>query len=440
MRRDELRAKFSQTVGVDKAEAIIAEAEASLGLDRSETYSSDEVRDLCEEIQYAYDGYVSDVANEIRVHEQAEQRFRTLLENIPDPAVVVVFESDQPIIRTANEAFETTFGADAQATVGRPLAAVIDPEQPTGLAESWVRSDQHGERELRCVTADGEERTFLVRSALAHRAGGAVEGYGIFTDITDRERRERKLHNQNERLEQFASVVSHDLRNPLNVASGRLSLALDSIDDESVRDQLEAVAAAHEQMESLIDDLLTLARQGRTVGETEAVDLAAVCEEAWSAVDTGDATLRCDLDGQTVGADPNRLSELLQNLFRNAVEHGSTSPPSPSAHEDAVEHGSTSPPSSSTREDAGEHGGPGVTVRVAQLDGKRGFAVEDDGPGIPEADREVVFESGFTTAEGGTGFGLAIVHSIAEAHGWTVTLTTGTEGGARFEFSDVPPA
>jgi len=78
-----------------------------------------------------------------------------------------------------------------------------------------------------------------------------------------------------------------------------------------------------------------------------------------------------------------------------------------------------------------------VTVRLESLPDSAGFAVEDDGPGIPEAQREEVFETGFTTSDDGTGFGLSIVAEIAAAHGWTVSVTDGRDGGARFEFEGV---
>ena len=74
-----------------------------------------------------------------------------------------------------------------------------------------------------------------------------------------------------------------------------------------------------------------------------------------------------------------------------------------------------------------------MTITVGPLDGRHGFFVEDDGPGIPSEERETVFEYGHTTAEEGTGLGLAIVEEIAEAHGWTVSLAESETGGARFE-------
>ena len=234
--------------------------------------------------------------------------------------------------------------------------------------------------------------------------GGASASNGrtlTLTDVTHRERYRRELERQNERLDQFASLISHDLRNPLNVAAGRLDLARQDLDDEN----LAVVADAHERMEVIIEDVLTLARQGQPIDETEPVDLLSVAEDAWHLVDTADADLVTDGD-VTFQADRDRLQQLLENLFRNALDHV----------------------------------GPDVTVTVGPLPERDGFVVADDGPGIPAADREAVFESGYTTAEDGTGFGLAIVGEIAEAHGWEIAATEGPGGGARFEITGVDAA
>jgi signal transduction histidine kinase len=168
------------------------------------------------------------------------------------------------------------------------------------------------------------------------------------------------------------------------------------------------------------------------VTDREPVALPEVIQRGWDTVETADAALQVDVHA-TVPADESRLRQLLENLFRNAVEHGSTSPPS-RAPEDAVEHGSTSP-ASQAQQDPAEHDGSDVTVRVGPLDD--GFYVADDGPGIPSEDRERVFESGYSTSEDGTGFGLAIVREIADAHGWDVDVCESEAGGARFEVTAV---
>ncbi|WP_435124158.1 ATP-binding protein [Halobaculum sp. D14] len=207
-------------------------------------------------------------------------------------------------------------------------------------------------------------------------------------------RRETALERQNDRLEEFASVVSHDLRNPLNVAQGRLELLMDSVDSP----HLDHIEEAHGRMEALIEDLLALARTGRSVGETAPVPLPSLARDTWGAV-SGGGDVAVDSALGTVDADDTRLRELLENLMRNAVEHG----------------------------------GSDVDVEVGRLADGAGFYVADDGPGIPEADRDDVFERGYTTEEDGTGFGLPIVREIARAHGWTVSVAGSDAGGARFE-------
>lgn len=92
------------------------------------------------------------------------------------------------------------------------------------------------------------------------------------TEVTNQEQYRRELERQNERLEQFASMVSHDLRNPINVAKGRIELAMET-DDTS---QLETASDALDRMAALIEDLLALARQGQPIGETEEVAVASL--------------------------------------------------------------------------------------------------------------------------------------------------------------------
>jgi len=217
-----------------------------------------------------------------------------------------------------------------------------------------------------------------------------------FSDVTERERYRTDLEHQNERLEQFASMISHDLRNPLNVAAGRVELLRAQQENE----HLAATERALERMETLIEDMLALARQGQPVEETESVSLAAIADDSWSVVDTGATTLDIESDRQ-FQADATRVQQLLENLFRNSVEHG----------------------------------GDDVTITVGALED--GFYVADDGPGIPEKERSQVFDSGYSTNDEGTGFGLAIVREIVAGHGWEITVTESEDGGARFEITGV---
>ncbi|AUG46537.1 two-component system sensor histidine kinase/response regulator [Haloarcula taiwanensis] len=217
----------------------------------------------------------------------------------------------------------------------------------------------------------------------------------------ERERREQELTRERNRLEDFASVVSHDLRNPLSVAFGRLTLVEEEYDGNP--EHIESLHRSLERMDELIDDVLALARGGHKVIDANETSLDDIITAAWDTVESSDATLeRIETDAEITG-DQTRLQQLFENLFRNSVEH------------------SDDP----------------VTVRVGTLSGGRGFYVADDGPGIPEDEREQVFERGYTTSDDGTGFGLAIVSEIVDAHGGRITVAESDGGGVRFDVTGV---
>ncbi|CCQ33657.1 two-component system NtrC family sensor histidine kinase PilS protein [Halorhabdus tiamatea SARL4B] len=227
---------------------------------------------------------------------------------------------------------------------------------------------------------------------------GEIKGLiGVTRFITEKKEYEREIERKNERLEKFASVVSHDLRNPLNVAIGNVDLLRQEYDDS----RLERVETALDRMDQLIADILELARQGQSAFETEAVSLQALSRGAWANVETDGVELEIAGDLSFHG-DHQRVVELFENIFRNVRDHA----------------------------------GPG-TITVGPLSDATGFYVADDGPGIPVGEREDVFQPGFTTAENGTGFGLAIVSEIAEGHGWDIAVAESESGGARFEITGV---
>ena len=251
------------------------------------------------------------------------------------------------------------------------------------------------------VTGSTEPRQFTDTDIDLFRILGATVEAALL-----RASREQQLRRQNERLEQFADVVAHDLRNPLTTARGFLDLARESGD----ADQFERVEAAHDRIGQLIEDLLTLARGDTTVTDGEAVAVGETAAVAWKLVETENLTLDVR-EPPTVTGDPGRLRQLFENLFRNTVEHGDSSPPGESDRK--VE-------------------GPKTVTVGALEDG--GFYVTDDGVGIPEAYRGEVLEHGVTFSDDGTGFGLSIVADIARAHGWAISVSPGEDGGARFEF------
>jgi signal transduction histidine kinase len=301
---------------------------------------------------------------------------------------------------------------------------------------------------------------FIVVGAAATGAvGGMLVGY--YHDRTAVAAREL-ARERGETLDEFASVVSHDLRNPLSVAAGYLELARETGDPE----HFDRIERAHERMAQLVEDVLALAR-GRRAATPEPVHVGAIADQAAGAVRLEGAIVEIDAD-LTVEAAPGRLRTLFENLFRNSVEHGFTG--RGSGIEDSggrsstdggtvpgddgnrgLASGRTAPDEGAQRERdaadgrprADEDGGiapedpvrcePGVRIRVGLLPRDAGFYVADDGPGIPETDRERVFERSYTTSSHGTGLGLTIVRETVEAHGWTVRVVDAVGGGARFE-------
>jgi signal transduction histidine kinase len=309
-------------------------------------------------------------------------QFRTLRIAGKSETPVVILDNDDTI-REANESARELFPQLVEGTaIGKPFHAVLPEVAETVAADRPVIERERG----------GEIRYYR-GSSNPFTAGRTEIGRVLtFDDVTERERYRRELERQNERLETFASMVSHDLRNPLSVAKGHLELAR----TEGTLEDIETAERALDRMNDLIEDVLQLARQGQPIDAAESIDLGAIAERSWEMIDAPDAELLVE-NVPEIEADPDRLQQLFENLLRNSIEHA----------------------------------GSDTTVRVGGFEG--GFYVADDGPGIPEDIREEVFGSGFTTDEEGTGFGLAIVEEIADAHGWTIRATESREGGARFE-------
>ncbi|MFC4437163.1 MULTISPECIES: sensor histidine kinase [Natrialbaceae] len=340
-------------------------------------------------------------------------RFAALFENVPDAALQYRIEDGTQLVDAVNSSFIRTFGCEATEVVNEPLETLLVPDDEDTEPELGYAMDAGRQTDIEVVreTSTGP-RPFLLRNVPVATGDETIRGYLIYTDLTELKDRERELERKNERLDRFASIVSHDLRNPLNVANGYLELAM----DRHSSTELEKIERAHDRMDRLIDDVLTLARDGETDG-FERVSVEATAREAWENVSTERAILEVDVD-RSIEADRSRLLQLFENLFRNSVEHGSTN---------SVSH---------AQQDAVEHVGSEIRLRVESL--PNGFAVADDGPGIPPDEREAVFEPGYTTEGENTGLGLAIVRQISEAHGWTADLRTGETGGARFEFTERP--
>lgn len=345
-----------------------------------------------------------------------ERRYSWSRTNRLDP-VDTLPASEFPGFETGIESFEP-FAIPADSRTGPGIdvpegfVGTIQPDSDGGRWESaWNHSPYLAERDVESLLAVPIVVNWDLEGVLAieqearrpwpYSLRQQVKTLGELVGYTlNRERRRAELARHNDRLERFTAVVSHDLRNPLSVLKGYAELIEETGDPSYVDDVLESA----DRMEAMIDDLLELAREGAEVDDFRTVDLEDLVTSSWNGVDTEGATLETVGLG-TVECDPGRLRQVFENLFRNSVEHGLS--------------------------DRAEDGTDRVRIRVEGT--TDGFAVEDDGPGIPPENRDLVFEEGFT-GQDGTGLGLSIVETIVTAHGWAVEITDADLGGARFEF------
>ena len=303
---------------------------------------------------------------------------------LPTPLFGYERREDAVVLTTANDAFETAFGTvDATPLAEWLSARGVDVPTATDIAAALVDGspvDTH----LRLQPAGDAEATRYRLRSLDRDSSEITAGADRYCLLTEQQPASTVA------ADRLASVISHDLRNPLDVAMAHLRVAQET----GATDHLSTVADAHDRMERIIDDVLTLSRVGEP--DRRRVDVAATARAAWDTVATGDAELVVDTP-PTADADPNTLERLFENLFRNVTEHA----------------------------------GPAPTVRLGTV--ADGFYIADDGPGIPPAERDQVFRSGYTVDGTGTGLGLAIVGRIVAAHGWEVRVVEADDGGAQFE-------
>lgn len=326
---------------------------------------------------------------------EQRDRFHALFKTVPEPVVEMKFQDGDPIVTNVNPAFENVFGFERTEIIGENLDECIVPPDRTDEAD---RLNQRGiagepvEVEVTRRTTQGVREFLLCTAHLAddeehHRS------YAIYLDISELKRRERELKRKNERLDTFAALVSHDLRNPLNVALGGLDLYRTTGEAE----QLDRTERALDRMATIIKEMLSMARNGQSEAEFDTISLEAIAHEAWSVVEGPATALSLEIGDDEIRGDPDRVQTLFENLFRNAIDHG----------------------------------GDDVTIVVERT--QSGIAVEDDGPGFSRDDVEDLFKPGFTTNPDGTGCGLAIVKQVVDDLGWAISATEGRSGGARFE-------
>lgn len=316
------------------------------------------------------------------------------------PAALDTFveRTDDAVLVADDELRLTGFNSTAKETLdltdarGRELYDVLP-----ALAEQLVFDSSHDGTEQVVDIDDGGETRFYSCIVSEVWVDGDLFGYTIVVrDTSAHRRREREVARHNDQLDQLASAIMHELRNPLTIAQGYTE---QMHTPEKTDEAYERVAGAHDRINAVIDDLLTATAHGKTVDDVEPLQFSEEVQTAWAACDTNEATVDITSDGR-VYAEPHRLSLALTRLFEAALDRTVGSEP--------------------------------VTVGLTD----DGFFVADDGDQISEQERRAMFRYGWESETDSPGLGLALVTTIAEAHGWTVSIEN-TPDGVRFEVSGV---
>lgn len=340
----------------------------------------------------------------------------TVVETLSDPIVAV--DPDGRIVDSNPAA--TRLGSPSIPAVGATFTEFF-ASHPT-LVEQFQRSTSATELEL---THDGETRQYLLmRKPIDAKWHGAVI---VLRDITTLRTREQQLLTKNEQLERLANVVSHDLQTPILTAQKLLTvLRMDLSDNQDSKQSLDNLEAVHDRLSGFAENLPRLARESTDVEEPIEWELSTTANAAWKVVDTGSLSLTIK-STNTYRGDPARVQQVFENLFQNTARHATSGARSHTDLQPTEDENYQLPTNTS---DGPRVDNLATNVRVGTYE--QGFFVEDDGPGIDPNLREHILEYGMST-DGGSGFGLAIVRTIIEAHGWELSVTESSTGGARFE-------
>lgn len=339
---------------------------------------------------------------------RTQQKYRRLVDNSPDEISHVRLDGT---ILAVNDTMTRAFSTSRSTLVGKQLSAILPEDVAADRLEQGKRATTAGSA-VTFQDSIGLRHFHNIAVPLDTRSGEDSVQF-VTREITlqkhneeELKRKEKELQRQKGQLEQFNSVLTHDLRNPLNIIDGYT----EQIKTEQNTGQVEAIERSVSRIRTIIDDTLSFYQESEDVEEYETVAIDIIANKAWEHVDTGDSDLRIE-DKFTLECSSERIIRLFENLYRNAVEHNE--------EPITVEIGTYSAVGTSTRESWD------------------GFYIADSGTGIDEDQREEVFEFGETSSRDGTGLGLAIVERVADAHGWDINLMDSTDGGAKFAFIGV---
>ncbi|ATW87261.1 PAS domain S-box-containing protein [Halohasta litchfieldiae] len=333
---------------------------------------------------------------------ERERKYRRLTERISDAYYAV--DTDFTVTYW-NDVIATRIDAPAEEVLGTNLWEYF-PEIEGTVVEERLREAMETQEPTSCEYYYEPADYWTALQIYPDKDGLAV----ISKDITDRKEYEAQLERSNERLQEFAYILSHDLQEPLRMVSSYIDLLeveLDEYLDEETQEYMNFAVDGADRMRGMIDGLLQYSRvesEGEEFSETDVEDVVdGIQDDLQLKIDDANAEVVVD-ELPTVQADYDQLGQLFQNLLKNAIEHGGS--------------------------------GTRIEISAAKTPSGYQFAVSDNGPGIPVDEQDDIF--GLFDKGGdseGTGIGLAVCERIITRHNGDIWVESDGESGTTFHFT-----
>ncbi|WP_191965873.1 MULTISPECIES: PAS domain S-box protein [Haloferax] len=362
-------------------------------------------------IQYEGEHAMLTLARDITSRREHVRTLQTYREAIEHAGHAIYITDTDGIIEYVNPAFEEQTGYTEQEVVGETPALLqsgrYDDEFYDDLWETILDGEQWHYEGMVDARKDGSE--FYVDQTIAPIVvdDEVVRFVAINRDITDLKEYQRTLEDRNEQLELLNEIVRHDIRNDMQIVLGMSQLLEDHVDEDgrgqlaSITEKSDHVVELTQTVGELMATLLTDETDGTTAISLTHPLNAAVDELAHA---NPDADIR--IEGE-IPSTPVCADEMVESVFRNILNN-------------AIQH---------TRADV-----PEVVVSATEGDGDITVRIADNGPGIPESQRDAIFGKGERGLESsGTGLGLYLVQTLVDHYGGSVTVSDNDPSGAVFE-------
>ncbi|MFZ5908027.1 MAG: PAS domain S-box protein [Nitrospirota bacterium] len=353
----------------------------------------------------AFSNHVASAIENARLFEQViltEQELENIFESISD---MVVFVSEDYVVRNINKAVCKRLGKTQEEIIGKKCYEVLH-----GMHEPWAECPHKKTIDRRKASVEEVEDpflggTFITSSSPIFDINGAFIGtVNVLSDITElKTLRERVIRSERmAALGEVAARVAHEIRNPL-VSLGGFARRLEKKLDGSLKDYADIIEKEVSRLEGILSEILSFVKEARIIKDL--IDPNKLMDDVIALVKPDIEEKQINLlresgRAEVLYVDPNRMSEAIQNIMRNAIH--------------AVQEQGT------------------ITVRTYMKDNTCVFEITDTGEGISETDFPFIFDPFFTTKKSGTGLGLTITHRIVEEHKGSITVDSKPGAGTTF--------